>query len=252
MAANTKQLVKDWIQYLKSTQIVALKSDSSGKLQYNRPVTSEDVSTFLEAKTDYTPDQIGNAIHMVLAKNAQGGGTEKLPNNPSPEEPAKPGSDLSTWMHYGMRPGDPKNRLQGEPAEPQKQVAGQSNNKLNYDPNSVSDIDYRDVPNKDPEALPAPSPEEEPKRRPRFKLRTKGLKEDFEDNQGYELDENDVEQIFNMLASGAPAQDSRAAQAPQPDTPKTDPEALNKLKRTIRDTMNDQQRKALWRALSEI
>ena len=262
MAADTQKLIKDWIQYLKNSQIVALKSDpNTGKLNYKRPVTSEDVTKFLEAKTRYTPEQISNAIHMVMAKNAQGAAPKQLSNEPAqadPESPEgdgkKPGTDVSTWMHHGMRPGDPKNRLQGEPSEQPKQVGGTPNNKLNYDPNSVSDIDYRDVPKKDPEALPAPSE----KRKPRFKLRTKGINEDFEENQGYTLDENDVEQVFNILAGGeadtAPAADTQggraapeAGEANQPD-----PEALNKIKRTIRDTMTDSQRKALWRALNEV
>lgn len=260
MAANAQRLVKDWIQYLKNTQVVGLQSDpDTGKLQYKRKVTSDDVSQFLELKTDYTPEQISNAIHIVLAKNAQGGKPQKIGNNPTPPEPEtppQPGTDVSTWMHYGMRPVGATNRLQGEPAEQPKQIGGKPNNKLNYDPNSVSDIDYRDVPNKNPEALPAPTT---PKRKPRFKLRTKGVNEDFEQPEGLEVDENDVEQIFNILVNGdndkpaTPAtQAGRAAPAAGSATKPDATVQLNKIKRAIRDTMTDAQRKSLWRALNEI
>jgi hypothetical protein len=247
MAANNQKLVKDWIQYLKNLQIVALKSDpSTGKLSYNRPVTTNDVSHFLELKTDFSPEQISNAIHTVLSKNAQG--QKRISNEPTPE---KPGSDISTWMHNGMRPGHPVNQLPNEPEQTRNQDQGQQSNKLNYDPNSVSDIEYRDIPDKrDPQALPPPK-QNEPKRKPRFKFRAKGINEDFEDNKGYELDEKDVEQIFSILLSNATSVPARPAA--RQTAPKKDSGAeLNKLKQLIRDTMSDTQRKSLWRALNEI
>jgi hypothetical protein len=92
-----------------------------------------------------------------------------------------------------------------------------------------------------------------PTRKPRFKLRTKGIKEAFKDNRGYELDEEDVEQIFDILLNN-----KSSDKAEEPATGPAEPakadntEVLNKLKRTIRDTMTDEQRKALWRALNEI
>ena len=257
MAANTQKLIKDWIEYLKNFGIAAKKSDpETGKLHYYRPVTSKEIIRFLEITTYFTPEQINNAIQTVLAKKVQGGENPKLQNNPTPE---KPGTDVSTWMHSGMRPSDPKNRLQGEPAEQPEPTPGQNdrqaNNKFNYGKDDVSDIDYREVPNRKPEALPGPTTKEPVKQKvkPRFKLRPKRITEDITDNTGYQLGEKDVEEIFNILASDEAKQNEPANTAQTPEKPKPDPRAeLNILKKTIRDVMTDEQRKSLWRALNEV
>jgi hypothetical protein len=102
MAIDTKTLTKWWIQYLKNNKIVDLKSDEAGKLNYQRPVTSDDLSNFLEVKTEFSPEEISNAMHMVLARNAIGKQAPKL----DAPKPKGPGSELSTWMYYGMRPGE--------------------------------------------------------------------------------------------------------------------------------------------------
>lgn len=245
MAANAKQLVKDWIQYLKNHQIVGLQANpESGKLTYKRPVSVDDLHKFLEVKSDFSPDQITNAIHMVLAKKAQGGKPKAIQNNPTPQEPekpAQPGNDLSTWMHYGMKPVAPKNRLASEPGK----LPAPQGNKTDYNNDDISDIDYRDIPpeqeNK-PKALAAP----EPKRKPKFRYRNKGLTEDFEDDPGAELDENDVEEVFNILVGG---QDQEKEESPK--TARETAIELNRMKRVIRDKMSDDQRQMLWRALNE-
>lgn len=256
MAADTKALTKDWIQYLKNNKIVELKSDpETGKLQYNRPVTSDDVFNFLDVKTNYSPEDISNALHMVLTRKAVGKQSPKL-QQPGPKEP---GRDLSTWMYYGMRPGEhPTKRLDTEPSDTPR-LQGQEKGKLRYDPDSVSDIDFKEIPPEDPRRLSAPTPNE-PERKPKFKLRK--VKEDITDEAGYELDEKDVEMIFNMLASGAASkadQEKKSASKPKKDKEETSPEEqqakkeedLRKLKRIIRDVMTDSQRKSLWRMLKD-
>lgn len=221
MAANAQQLIKDWIQYLKNLQIVSLKSDpTTGKLQYKRQPTSDDISRFLEVKTDFEPDQISNAIHTVLAKKAQSG-TPQAPAEPQapPAEPAAP-----------VEPTAP-------PTEPEDFDQNDQN------PNGVQDNE------------PA-EPEEPAARKPRFKYRPRTVNEDFQDSTALQVNEKDVEEIFNLLIKGPAVQAGRAApaagEAPNPEeAPKPDTDALNKIKRTIRDTMTDSQRKSLWRALNE-
>lgn len=223
MAANAQQLIKDWIQYLKNLQIVSLKSDpTTGKLQYKRQPTSDDISRFLEVKTDFQPDQISNAIHTVLAKKAQSG-TPQAPVQPP--EPAQPAAT--------------------EPAAPSPEPEDFDHNDQN--PNGVQDNEP---------AEPAEPEEQEPKRKPHFKYRSRNVNEDFQDSTALQVNEKDVEEIFNLLIKGPATQAGRAApaagEAPNPEeAPKPDTDALNKIKRTIRDTMTDSQRKSLWRALNE-
>lgn len=265
MASNSK-LIKDWIQYLKSNQIVDQKSDpSTNKLTYRREVTADDVSNFLELKTDYTEEQISNAIHMVLAKKTIGKQqANRVGNNPTPKEPGK---DLSTWMHQEMTPAQRRDAQQSgtssravtpsgsqNKAEPAKigHTPTQAPNRISHDPNSVSDVEYRDIPNS-----------EEPPKKPGLRDRLKSkfgrkLREDIEDTPGYTLDEKDVETVFGILAKAAPSAGSGVALAG--DNPEEVPSQgqaadkareINRFKRLIRDHMSDNQRKALWRALSD-
>jgi len=251
MAINP-QLTKSWIQYLKNNQIVDLKSDpNTGKLNYKRSVTASDLSDFLELKTDYTPDQIANAIHMVLSKKAIGRQPGKLQNKPIPS------SDLSTWHHSEMRPGafppkqvGPGQQKIGNKERPALDAPLQTK-QLGHDPLAdVSDVDYRDIPDE--------PKQEKPEGRFKKWLKKKGLREDFREEQGFELDEKDVEEVFKILSGSQASQ-----QSPDVDNKKSVPpvssekspeeraEELNKLKRVIRDVMSDAQRKSLWRALTD-
>ncbi len=156
---------------------------------------------------------------------------------------------------------DPK-KLGHEPAK-----SGNTTNKLKYDSDTVSDVDFREVPNEPtaPKGLPAPTPEEDPKKKPRFRgLKTK-LKEDIRDKSGDELSEKEVEAIFKQLATGAIDASNKEKQAASDAekekqaaaTPSSAEmqakreEDLRKMKRLIRDVMTDSQRKSLWRMLNE-
>lgn len=209
MAADKKKLVRDWIQYLKSNQIVALNSDpETGKLVYKRPVTADDLAKFLESASDFGEEAISAAIHQVLTKSTVNKSGQKQIQNtpkqkPAPEQPKRLGAPKSGPMS------------------------------LSHDPNSISDIDYREI------------------------------NEDFGDTVGIpNLGEDDVEAVIDILSSGSP----KAATPPgrtqkkggSTTSPETDlkdqqkkEEEVRKIKRVIRDVMTPAQRKALWRLLVE-
>jgi len=224
MAANPA-LVKKWIQYLKNNQIVKLNSDpDTGNLTYNRKVTSDDVATFLDGASDYTPDEISNAIHTALTGKAISGAPKSLGAPPAPKQGQLPAPAPSKQAQL---PG-PQQRLLPGPAKP-----APKKKKINTD--NATDVDYRDK-----------------------------VDEAFKDDPGYNLDEDDVEKIFDMLSANEkgtsqkqkPGRTQQPGQAspqtevpPEQDTEKKQ-ENIRKIKRLIRDTMTEQQRMALWRLLS--
>lgn len=263
MAANSK-LTKDWIRYLKNNRIVSYKSEPDGRLNYKRSVTSDDLVKFLRDFTHYSEEQIYNAIGMVASKKGAAG-SPKLQNNPTPEQPKEPGKDLSTWMHYGMRPGEHPTKRVGADAEDSPRLTGKETPKLAHDPNSVSDIDFREIPHepKEPGRLPAPQSKEEPKAdsgtkpgyKPRFKLRK--VKEGVEDTT-IDLDEKDVEQVFNLLSSqkevppGSEPLDLGNKTADKAEKSDEQKQAeVEKIKLVIANKMTDSQRKSLWRLLTD-
>jgi len=70
-SANTGELTKAWIQYLKNNQIVALQSDpKTGQLAYKKKVTTDNLSQFLRSETDYDKEVINSTIQSVMAKGA--------------------------------------------------------------------------------------------------------------------------------------------------------------------------------------
>lgn len=238
MAVDLKSLTKEWIQFLKNNKIVDLNSDpATGKLSYKRGVTSDDVSKFLEIKTDFSAEEISNAIHMVLAQGTMKNAQPKLDNNPTPKEPSK---DISTWSYYGMSPGnkqpvdDTGTGADNQARTPPRQL-GNSQPRVSHDPNSISDIDYRDKP-------------EDKSSVTKSKFGRRNVKEEIKDVAGHNLGEKEVEQIFSMLVAPKPAQsasDNNTAVSVDRE------EQLRKFKRLIRDVMTDAQRKSLWRALHD-
>lgn len=233
MAIDTRTLTRLWIQFLKNIRVVDIKSDpGSGKLSYKRKVYASDVSRFLEVKTEFDYEAIGNAIHTVLARKAHGNGPKKIPQStPQPgPQPALPGNQRTPAL-----PGNQAKQIGSNPAAtPQKPATTTTKSKPRYGNDDIEDIEYRDI------------------------------NEDIVDNPGYTLDEQDVEDIFNMLTAGGAAgakpeaqpakQSNNAADAPDatPDDAQAKREdELRRLKKVIRDTMTAQQRKSLWRELSD-
>jgi hypothetical protein len=280
MAANEK-LTKEWIRFLKTNQMVAAAPSPDGKLNYKRTPTSDDVIRFLTNNTHYSEEQINNAISMVGAKKGQAAGNLKLQNNPTPKpgnpqlqnnptpKPGNPqlqnnpttGTDLSTWMHSEMRPGE-----RPEQPEPQKRIGANKPApgplRIKHDPNSVTDVEYRDIPNE-----PKPDPNEpriDPdERRDRNKPKKKkfGFWESLEEDiteKPIELDEKDVEQIFTILAGAEEVSPEQAALRnfdkeiePKVKSYEMKKQELARIKQAIDTKMTDSQRRSLWRMLQK-
>ncbi len=259
MASN--QLIKDWIQYLKNNQITALKSDpTSGKLNYRRSPTADDLVNFLQIKTDYDDETINNAINSVVSKKSSGQLAQQVnqpqqsqqqpPQADNPPTQKKYNTDDATDVEprYGPRPAlsGPRTALPApsapepapQPTQPgtpeRKRTGGKIKGEISQTPNAI--------------------------RKRAARSRRGNINEEFEDDPGEDLSEKDVQAIFDILSQTQPSQDSQTQGSTQnkgrPQPARVDPqqvrvEEVNKLKRVIRDTMTDQQRLSLWRALHE-
>lgn len=252
MATNKKTLTKGWIDFLKRNQIAELKSDQNGKLIYRKQVSIDDLERYLKNTAEFEDDAISKAIRGVLAK--------KSSNVPARVQ----GDQASLWRE----------------AEPEVQPGAENPGKprgKKYNTDDASDIDYRDIPDKprriggppvepqgtqEPKRLGAPQNTEDPAeprriggpqvptRKPKFKGYK--LKEEISDKEPTGISEDDVEAIFAILTAPKPAPEPTPG--PEVDQAALEikrSEELNKIKRMIRDTMTDSQRKALWRVLTD-
>src|SRR5574337_123551 len=59
-----KELTRNWIAYLKNNQIVDLKPNEQGRLNYRRKVTTDDLYQFLNGR--FRKGDIDNAINQVI------------------------------------------------------------------------------------------------------------------------------------------------------------------------------------------
>lgn len=102
-------LVRDWIQYLKNNQIASSKSNpETGKLNYKRSPTTEDLKKFLSISGTFSDEQISNAIDTVLSKKPK-----SAPVASPPEQP--PVSTPSTYdTEAGKVKSEPGNRQRGD------------------------------------------------------------------------------------------------------------------------------------------
>ena len=238
MALSSRQLVKDWIQYLKNNQIIKMKSDyASGKLSYKRNPTTSDLLKFLDVQTDFDQSDVKKAIRSVLAKGSTGDDS----NVPS------------TWFHNEVTPGEEE----PSKAAPIGQPLPAPDKPKKYSNDDAEDVEFRDAgtprdePTGDPRALPAP------KRKPRFKYRYKPVTEAFYDRPGDELSEDQIREVFKILVAAANAPKEKPAPAPEPEKSPEEKDAeasykLNKIRNLIRKTMSPEQRKGLWAALNEV
>ena len=250
MVTNQK-LTKEWIQYLKNNQIVELQSDpQTGKLNYKKPVTEDDVIEFL-TNNDYFPqEEIEKALDSIAGSS-------------------QPSSSLTTGQ--GQQSPEQEQQTQDQPSGQRK-----------YDNSNATDVEPRFGPRTSlpapTRALQAPAPAQPEKKsrtggkqagqvsqtpnairkRQSRANRRAGINEDFTDNPGAELSEKQVEEVFKILTSGQQAQKQQAGRGQPTDqeNPRVDPtqvrvEEINKIKRVIRDKMSDQQRMSLWRALTD-
>lgn len=208
------QLIKDWIQYLKNNQIAAMQSDTkTGKLKYRKPVTTYDLHNFLNTTGKYSSEQITNAIDTVVSK--------KLQNNiPAPNP---------TQSRQLSQTPDAIRKRQQRAALSQKSKTGNA-----VIGNMVKQLQKPDN-----------TIEKPIRQKPRFTYR--GINEDIGDANTVELSEKDVEEIFSLLS--APA--APTLQAKPDDSIDKKQESIKKIKKLVRDGMTPQQRKSLWRALTE-
>lgn len=237
MATNKSELVREWIQFLKSNQIALGSDPKTGLLKYNRKPKVQELIKFLKVRSDFDEDDIRKAIRTVMSKGGKSD-AEQL------QLPGKTSKDVSTWQHDEMTPGEaPDASGTKVPLPPQAK------------PKKYSTDDAEDATYSDSSAKKEP-PRELGFKKPRYKYKGPGkmdrLSEDFRDNQGMELDEKDIEAIFGILL-----QPKAKTAEPEPAEPDEEEiiakkrEYMRKLKQMIREVMNPAQRKALWRALGE-
>lgn len=263
---TNQRLIKTWIQYLKNNQIVSLKSDpNSSQLKYRRPVTSEDVLKFLNSTSNFDEKTINSAIQAVL--------NTKSKNNTSSSKEYSATQDNTPKL-------DNISDIGSKSVDPDQKSLNHNKSLISHDPNSISDINYREVPRDrlEPLSLQHKNVKDKDAREPRphFKLKTpattdkkarvsyKGIKEGFVDNRGNELNEKDIEDIFNTLLSQQSINNHSSEQSP-PDRKQNinkqqlspeeqqlkKEENLRKIKKVIRDTMTPAQRMSFWRALND-
>jgi hypothetical protein len=178
---------------------------------------------------------------------------------------------LSTWKNTDITPGErlPKNQIDNKTSD-------NTTSQKKYSNNDVEDVDFRDAekelkripqsPDKPASRKPItrhkrkekkvspvqPSPTDEPPRKPRFKLRTKKINEDFYDHLGEELSEKEVKQVFNILLAPKPPKEKPKKEELTPEEQLLKKqEDMRRIKYLIRDVMTPAQRKTLWRILNE-
>lgn len=250
MAANT--LTKKWIQYLKNNQIVAMQSDpKSGRLNYRKKVTVDDLIHFLQNDTDYSDTQIDKAIDTVLTKKPKA--TQNLPATVGNNQPAAtnnknlPPSKMPQIGVDNIDVGAPRQKKYdntGDITDVEPRYSTQQPQQQKQ--NAIANNAPRNNPTIEPEqgqekkkrtggkqaGVVSQTPNAIRKRAERARKRANGtLEEDFVDDPGEELDEKDVEDVFNLLGK---SKDD------------TSPEDLEKLKNLITNKMDSTERKSLW------
>jgi len=255
--AVDKQLVAEWIQYLKSTQVAFADKNNPGKLKYKKPVTAQVLQHFLTTSSNFTPKQIDAAIQQALAGKANNPANPKngpagIPHDPNSVDdanyrdvpPPKPGATAVANPNPAPMPPRPQPALRGS----------------RYNNRDAEDADYKEVP-RTPKAIGQNQPAEKPAK-PHYKMTRDAngkpvytrLREDFEDDAGAELDEKDVERVFEILSSQqtpeVPDQEQQQEQ-PAKQSPEQKQKDMNSLKRIIRDNMDAGQRKAFYRLLTD-
>lgn len=243
MPANTN-LVKEWIQFLKNQRIASTSTDpTTGKLQYRRQPTTQDLKQFLSGMTDYKPKEIDQAIGSVLSSKlqsappAQSLAAAPPAQAPEPEQKSHFGPDSGGYNYSHPTYTVDNKTAKKEPHWFDDWDQPEDFDHQDHNPNGVEDNE--------------PAEPEEPKpKKPHYKyFDPKKVQEAFDvGDNGSELSEDDIEAIFSALETVRSAPPPAAPSAPPPGK---NYEALKQIKRAIRDTMTDAQRKSLWRALHD-
>jgi hypothetical protein len=224
MAIDNTLLTKAWITHLKRNQIAFSSKTEPGKLDYRKKVTSDILSSFLEREGDFSEEQISNAIHMVLAKKAQGSGQSKLQNNPAS------GDSVATKNEPPQQQAPKQigsNQPKAQPVPPKKR----------YSKDNATDVEYRDI-------------NEELRDDTAYTLDEKDVEDVFSILTSSTPNVPDQETSPQQKAAGQKAAGQKQPTSPEEIQAKKEGE-IRQLKRIIRDTMTPAQRKALWRILTD-
>lgn len=241
---NYNDLVEDWIVYLKDRGIVKRQSGNNGVLSYVRNPTKSDVMLFL-ADNGFSREKIQAAIQSSLPSSAipvePANGIADIPiEQPSLPEPAQDNTiETGTEVQF---PGI---------ADTVFRWGGQQWRLVNAKSGKASKIANKEV----ALVLTKLANGEQPATKELLDARKKlglfasavnsgnNISEAFVDA---ELSEPQISAIFTSLVSTLA--DSNATTA-EP-TEEQNIAEINAIKRSIRDTFSDKQRKALWRILS--
>lgn len=236
-----------------------MKSDSdTGQLKYKRPTTTEDLRTFLTNQGIFDEGDISAAIDKVAKASSDSlpattndtrpapGTSVTSDDQANPPQRKKYSNDDATDVEarYGPRSQlpAPSARLQAPTSatlDTTKPHGGKKPGEVSQSSSAIQKRASR------AEVAKARKSGSAAFSQMASHLSKRPVKEAFVDDQGSKLSERDVEQVFAELTN-APA----AAPAQAADTSNTKKDELNQLKRAIRDTMTDRQRRALWRALT--
>jgi hypothetical protein len=230
METNLTSLTRQWIEFLKINKIVDRQSNpKTGRLNYKRNPNVQELIRFVVRLTDFDQEDVKAAIKAVVGSKGQAGEAPK--SLAAPEQPTQP-----------------KTPALGAPTPPNPSTQEPTPSTKKYSNDGAEDIPFKD---------PGQPPALTHKKKPRFKYKGPGqdperIREAFYDNQGVELSEDDIKQIFKILLTpkAEPEEPDTAGPSPEEETEQKQ-EYMRKLKQMIREVMTPAQRKALWRALAE-
>lgn len=244
------------------------QDDTGGELatQGNRDPSTWFNKEMTPGQAQEPNDQIGNnPTRQPRGKKFNTDDAEDAKYSQRGVVPRNGSTDPSTWHNSEVTPGQARDQIGAEMpwrAKPKK-----------YNNDNAQDVEVKDKSPKrlgstpkginGPGSNPAPTgPEDQaPKRKPRFKYRYKKgqLKEAIRDWQGDTLSEKEIQEVFKILSEptakekpgnvAVPAAQNNGNTGASSDDME---EQIRKLKRVIRDTMTDQQRAALYRALTDV
>ena len=273
MALDSKELTRGWIQYLKNNRVVRGASDpQTGKLTYIRNPTVADLEKYIRTTGEFDEvDNVREVIQYVASRTrppepiqkastpavagstptaeppetpAIAGPTPTEPTTPAtPAEPTTPGT-----------PSEPRTRTRTPKEKPGANVFGQMVNRISEPGRSSSGGETRPSPHGTYHTANPNNPN-----RPGPGRRRKTVREDVTETDRDELSEEAIELTFRYLLAARNDAAERTRSGGEAPPERESPEAtrernqqhMRELKQMIRNVMTPQQRKALWRALSE-
>ena len=246
--SNSQQLIKLWIQHLKNKQIVSQQSDPrTGKLAYKRRPTSTDLINFLTLKTEYSDEQIYNAVSIALdnedgavaSSNAVAAGSSSETDNvygAGKSTRQKPPSDVEDvpYREYSnikqLRTDSDPDKQKQISRDKYPQLAGLKKNRGGKKPGVLSQT---------PNAI----------RKRKARAAKRNLGEDVADIDNEFVTEQDVENVFNILQQSAHTSPEKST--PDAPSPVKQEDELDKLTAFIDTKMTPQQRRFLYQALQK-